>query len=134
MVVSPAGERNLKAIGWRDRRNYERVMAAIRALVHDPRPPGVRKLSGRKSSGQGRRLTGDLLGGRRGTDLDDPRRGTQERRLSKVIVAGDAPFERLYRACNMTRRSSTKPLARSVKVYCQKDENHEGELETIYIR
>lgn len=49
MVVSPAAERNLKAIRRRDRRTYERVMAAIRALVHDPRPPGARKLSGRES-------------------------------------------------------------------------------------
>ncbi|MDP8939669.1 MAG: type II toxin-antitoxin system RelE/ParE family toxin [Actinomycetota bacterium] len=39
----------MKAIGRRDRRNYERLMAAIRALVQDPRPPGVRKLSGRES-------------------------------------------------------------------------------------
>lgn len=49
MVVSPAGERNLKAIGRRDRRSHERVMAAIRALAQNPRPPGGRKLSGRES-------------------------------------------------------------------------------------
>lgn len=49
MIVSPAAERNLKATGRRDRRTYERVMATIRALVHDPRPPGARKLSGRES-------------------------------------------------------------------------------------
>lgn len=39
----------MKAVGRRDRRTYERVMTAVRALVHDPRPPGARKLSGRES-------------------------------------------------------------------------------------
>jgi mRNA interferase RelE/StbE len=39
----------LKALGRRHRRTYERVIAAIRELVHAPRPPGARKLSGRES-------------------------------------------------------------------------------------
>jgi mRNA interferase RelE/StbE len=39
----------LKAVGRRDRRTYERVITAIRALIYEPRPPVARKLSGRES-------------------------------------------------------------------------------------
>lgn len=45
--VAPAAERDLKGLRRRiQRRDFERLRAAIRSLADNPRPPGVRKIEG----------------------------------------------------------------------------------------
>lgn len=45
--VSPAAYRDLEKLKWRiQRHNLERLQAAIRSLASEPRPHGVRKISG----------------------------------------------------------------------------------------
>jgi mRNA-degrading endonuclease RelE of RelBE toxin-antitoxin system len=39
VVVSSAAERDLKSQARKNRRDYGQVLAAIRALADDPRPP-----------------------------------------------------------------------------------------------
>ncbi len=50
MVVSPRAERDLKKLGRQNPRDYARVIAAIRSLADDSRPPGAKQLTGRQGS------------------------------------------------------------------------------------
>ncbi len=50
MVVSPRAERDLKKLRRQNPRDYARVMAAIRSLADDSRPPGAKQLTGRRGS------------------------------------------------------------------------------------
>ena len=50
MVVSPRAERDLKKLGRQNPRDYKRVIAAIRSLADDSRPPGAKQLTGRQGS------------------------------------------------------------------------------------
>ena len=47
--VSPEADRELGRLGERiQRRDFERLRAAISGLAHNPRPQGVRKLEGKQ--------------------------------------------------------------------------------------